>query len=210
MNDPRLTRRLAAAAGGGGLPEGALERFAERADGDGLVDVAYATLDTPLGELLVAATPRGVVRISYLDWFPAEGTLEDLAKRVSPRVLEAPGRLDEVRRELDEYFEGRRRSFDVRTDRRLLGPFARRVLGRTARIPYGEVSTYGAVARAAGSPRAARAAGNALASNPIPIVIPCHRVLHGGGGMGGYTGGLDRKARLLALEGAIEEPRAPV
>ena len=204
MNEPRLSRRLAAAAhDGGGLPEGALDRFAERAAGDGLVDVAYTTLDTPVGELLVAATPRGVVRISYLDWFPAEGTLADLAKRVSPRVLEAPERLDEVRRELDEYFEGRRRSFDVRTDRSLLAPFARKVLGRTAKIPYGQVSTYGAVAAAAGSPRAARAAGNALASNPIPIVIPCHRVLHSGGGMGGYTGGLDRKARLLELEGAL-------
>ena len=204
MNDSRLTRRLAAGArGGAGLPEGALERFAERAASAGLVDVAYATLDTPVGELLVAATARGVVRISYLDWFPAEGTLADLAKRVSPRVLEAPERLVAVRRELDEYFEGRRRSFDVATDRSLLGPFARKVLGRTAKIPYGEVSTYGAVAAAAGSPRAARAAGNALASNPIPIVIPCHRVLHSGGGMGGYTGGLDRKARLLELEGAL-------
>ncbi|HEX8646776.1 MAG TPA: methylated-DNA--[protein]-cysteine S-methyltransferase [Thermoleophilaceae bacterium] len=204
MNEPRLTQRLTAAArGGAGLPKGALERFAERAAGDGLIDVAYATLGTPLGELLVAATPRGVVRISYLDWFPSEATLADLAKRVSPRVIEAPERLDEVRRELDEYFEGRRRSFSVATDRSLLAPFARKVLGRTARIPYGEVSTYGAVAAAAGSPRAARAAGNALASNPIPIVIPCHRVLHSGGGMGGYTGGLDRKARLLELEGAL-------
>jgi methylated-DNA-[protein]-cysteine S-methyltransferase len=205
MNDPRLSRRLASAARAPGLPEGALERFAERAAEDGLVDVAYATLETPVGELLVAATPRGVVRISYLDWFPAEGTLADLAKRVSPRVLEAPRRLDGVRRELDEYFEGRRRRFDVKIDRRLLGPFAKKVLGRTARIPYGQVSTYGAIAAAAGSPRAARAAGNALASNPIPIVIPCHRVLHSGGGMGGYTGGLDRKTRLLALEGAIED-----
>ena len=203
MNEPRLSRRLTSAARGTGLPEGALDRFAERAAEDGLVDVAYATLETPVGELLVAATPRGVVRISYLDWFPAEGTLADLAKRVSPRVLEAPGRLDEVRRELDEYFEGRRRRFDVKTDRRLLGPFARKVLGRTARIPYGQVSTYGAIAAAAGSPRAARAAGNALASNPIPIVIPCHRVLHSGGGMGGYTGGLDPKVRLLELEGAL-------
>jgi methylated-DNA-[protein]-cysteine S-methyltransferase len=183
------------------LPDGALARFAERAGEEGLVDVAYATLDTPVGELLVASTRRGVVRISYLDWFPAEATLADLARRVSPRVLEAPARLDEVRRELDEYFAGGRRRFDVRVDRSLLGPFARKVLGRTARIPYGEVSTYAAMAAAAGSPRASRAAGNALASNPIPIVIPCHRVLRSGGGMGGYTGGLERKAQLLELEG---------
>lgn len=203
MNEPQLSGRLAAAALCGGLPDGALARFSERAAGDGLVDVAYATLDTPFGELLVAATRRGVVRISYLDWFPAEGTLADLAKRVSPRVLEAPERLDDVRRELDEYFSGRRRRFDVATDMALLGPFAKKVLSRTAKIPYGQVSTYGAVAASAGSPRAARAAGNALAGNPIPIVIPCHRVLHSGGGMGGYTGGLDRKERLLELEGAL-------
>lgn len=205
MTQPRLSNRLTAAARGRGLPEGALDRFAERAAGDGLLDVAYTTLDTPVGELLVAATPRGVVRISYLDWFPADETLADLSKRVSPRVLEAPHRLDALRRELDEYFDGERRRFDVSLDRALLGPFARKVLGRTARIPYGKVSTYAEVASAAGSPRASRAAGNALARNPIPIVIPCHRVLRTGGGLGGYAGGLDRKARLLALEGAIED-----
>jgi methylated-DNA-[protein]-cysteine S-methyltransferase len=120
-------------------------------------------------------------------------------------VIEAPERLDDVRRELHEYFEGERRSFDLQVDRSLLGPFARKVLGRTALIPYGEVSTYARVAAAAGNPRASRAAGNALARNPIPIVIPCHRVLRTGGGMGGYAGGLDRKARLLALEGAIDD-----
>jgi methylated-DNA-[protein]-cysteine S-methyltransferase len=187
------------------LPPDALERFSERAADEGLLDVAYATVQTPVGDVLAAATPRGVVRISYLDWFPAEATLADLAARVSPRVVEAPGRLDELRRELDEYFAGERKRFDVAVDRSLLGPFARKVLGRTARIPYGKVSTYAEVAAAAGSPRASRAAGNALARNPIPIVIPCHRVLRSGGGMGGYTGGLDRKARLLALEGAIED-----
>lgn len=205
MTQPRLSNRLGAAARGTGLPEGALDRFAERATSDGLLDVAYTRHDTPVGELLLAATPRGVVRISYLDWFPESQTLEDLASRVSPRVLEAPERLDAIRRELDEYFDGERRRFDVKLDRALLGPFARKVLGRTARIPYGKVSTYSEVAAAAGSPRASRAAGNALARNPIPIVIPCHRVLRLGGGLGGYAGGLDRKARLLALEGAIED-----
>jgi methylated-DNA-[protein]-cysteine S-methyltransferase len=204
MSTPRLPARLAASARGGSLPEGALDRFARRASEDGLLDVAYTTLDTPVGELLVAATPRGVVRISYLDWFPADATLAELAARVSPRVLESPARLDDLRRELDEYFSGERRSFDVSTDRALLGPFARKVLGRTARIPYGEVSTYATVAAAAGSPRASRAAGNALARNPIPIVIPCHRVLRSGGGLGGYAGGLERKTRLLALEGALD------
>ena len=205
MTEPRISNRLSAAARGIGLPSGALDRLAERASAEGLVDVAYTRHDTPIGELLVAATPRGVVRISYLDWFPEDETLADLARRVSPRVLESPGRLDELRRELDEYFEGGRRRFDVKLDRALLGPFARKVLGRTARIPYGKVSTYSEVATAAGSPGASRAAGNALARNPIPIVIPCHRVLRRGGGMGGYAGGLDRKARLLALEGAIED-----
>ncbi|MEA2473614.1 MAG: methylated-DNA-[protein]-cysteine S-methyltransferase, partial [Thermoleophilaceae bacterium] len=190
MTQPRLSDRLGAAARGRGLPAGALDRLAARAAGDGLLDVAYTTLATPVGDLLVAATPRGVVRISYLDWFPAEETLADLSRRVSPRVLEAPERLDDVRRELDEYFNGDRRGFDVRLDRSLLGPFAKRVLGRTAKIPYGKVSTYAEVAAGAGSPRASRAAGNALARNPIPIVIPCHRVLRSGGGMGGYAGGL--------------------
>ena len=186
-----------------GLPAGALERFARRAGGEGLLDVAYTTLETPVGEVLAAATPRGVVRISYTDWFAPDATLEDLARRVSPRVLEAPERLEELRRELGEYFEGRRSRFDVKLDRALLGPFARKVLGRTAKIPYGRVSTYAEVAAAAGSPRASRAAGNALARNPIPIVIPCHRVLRSGGGLGGYAGGLDRKTRLLELEGAL-------
>jgi methylated-DNA-[protein]-cysteine S-methyltransferase len=199
----RLTRDLAKLARGAALPEGALERFARRAEDEGLVDVAYTRFDSPVGEVLAAATPRGVVRISYLDWFDADATLEDLAARVSPRVLEAPARLDGLRRELEEYFEGRRRRFEVRLDRTLLAPFQRKVLGRTARIPYGKVSTYSAVAAAAGSPRASRAAGNALARNPIPIVIPCHRVLRNGGGLGGYAGGLERKERLLELEGAL-------
>jgi methylated-DNA-[protein]-cysteine S-methyltransferase len=185
------------------LPSDALDRFATRAGEEGLLDVAYTTLDTPVGEVLVAATQKGVVRISYTDWFAPDATLEDLARRVSPRVLEAPARLDDLRRELDEYFAGERKRFDVGVDRALLGPFARKVLGRTARIPYGKVSTYSEVAAAAGSPRASRAAGNALARNPIPIVIPCHRVLRAGGGLGGYAGGLERKTTLLELEGAI-------
>ena len=198
----RLPNRLSSAARGATLPDDALARFAERAAAERLEDVAYATTDSPEGELLLAATPKGLVRIAYLDHSPAEAVLEQLARHVSPRVLRAPARLDQARRELDEYFAGERSRFELSLDRSLMGPFARKVLGRTARIPYGRVSTYAEVAAAAGSPRGSRAAGNALGSNPMPIVIPCHRVLRSGGGLGGYTGGIDRKARLLELEGA--------
>jgi methylated-DNA-[protein]-cysteine S-methyltransferase len=126
----------------------------------------------------------------------------DLAARISPRVLAAPRKLDKPRRELDEYFTGRRRRFDLGLDWRLTQGFSRRVLRATGRIPYGSVSTYKRVASAAGSPRGSRAAGNALGSNPIPIIVPCHRVLHSGGGLGGYTGGIERKRLLLGVEGA--------
>ncbi|MCA1588406.1 MAG: methylated-DNA--[protein]-cysteine S-methyltransferase, partial [Chloroflexi bacterium] len=133
--------------------------------------------------------------------------LQDAADRISPRVLEAPERTDDVRRQLDEYFAGRRRSFDVPLDWRLVRGFAVDVLRATARVPFGALTTYGAVAEAAGSPRAYRAAGNALGSNPIPIVVPCHRVVHTGGGLGGYTGGVSRKQFLLALEGSLPAAR---
>jgi methylated-DNA-[protein]-cysteine S-methyltransferase len=202
----RLSTRLSTSARAAALPDGALDRLAERAAAERLADVAYAMADSPEGELLLAATPRGLVRIAYLDYSPADAVLEQLARHVSPRVLRAPARLDEVRRELDEYFAGRRRRFEFALDRSLMGPFARRVLGRTARIPYGKVSTYAEVAAAAGSPRGSRAAGNALGSNPIPIVVPCHRVLRSGGGLGGYTGGIERKQRLLAIEGVLPPP----
>ncbi len=164
-------------------------------------DVAYATLDSPLGRLLLAVTPRGLIRLAYLDGDIEDSVLEDLARRVSPRVLRSPRRLDEPRRELDQFFSGTRRQFDVPLDWRLTHGFARRVLKATARIPFGQASTYSQVARAAGSPRAYRAAGNALGTNPLPIIVPCHRVLHAGGGIGGYTGGLERKRKLLAIEG---------
>ncbi len=168
----------------------------------GLLDVAYATLDSPVGSLLLAATPEGLVRLAYLDvGGDADATLADLARRVSPRILAAPRRLDEPRRELDEYFAGRREHFELPLDRRLMSPFGRRVLEAATSIPYGSVATYGAVATRAGSPRGFRAAGNALGANPLPIVLPCHRVVHAGGGLGGYTGGLERKRTLLAIEG---------
>ncbi|MFZ0089032.1 MAG: methylated-DNA--[protein]-cysteine S-methyltransferase [Solirubrobacteraceae bacterium] len=166
----------------------------------GLLDVAYATLHSPIGTLLLASTERGLARLAYLDGDSEDAVLEDVAARLSPRVLLAPRRLDGPRRELDEYFAGRRHAFDVALDMTLMSEFTRRVLVATAAIPYGSVSTYRDVAGAAGSPRGSRAAGNALGANPIPIVIPCHRVLHSSGGLGGYTGGLERKRTLLGIE----------
>jgi methylated-DNA-[protein]-cysteine S-methyltransferase len=178
-----------------------LPDITEAAAAAGLLDVAYATFDSPLGTLLLAATPHGLVRLAYLGYEDEDETLEQLAARVSPRVLASPGRLDQPRRELDQYFAGRRREFDLPLDWRLTRGFARRVLEATAAIPYGATATYKQVAAAAGNDRAFRAAGNALGSNPIPIVVPCHRILHSGGGLGGYTGGVDKKRRLLAVEG---------
>jgi methylated-DNA-[protein]-cysteine S-methyltransferase len=184
----------------------AVRRATERAHGEGLVDVTYAEVDSPLGPLVAAATPRGLVRLAYEDF---DGGLDEvlghLAIRLSPRILERRSDFDPLRRELDEYFAGRRRGFDLEIDWALTSGFTRRVLEATAAIPFGEVSTYAKVAAAAGSERATRAAGNALGSNPIPIVVPCHRVLRSGGKLGGYTGGLDKKERLLTIEGVLSE-----
>jgi methylated-DNA-[protein]-cysteine S-methyltransferase len=171
----------------------------------GLLDVAYAKVDSPVGTLLLASTPAGLIRIAYLDG-PEDSILDEIARRVSPRVLAAPRALDKPRRELDEYFKGRRRSFEIAIDWQLMSDFGRRVMAATAAIPYGSVSTYKDVAAGAGSPRGARAAGNALGANPLPIVLPCHRVLHAGGSLGGYTGGLDRKRTLLAIERGQPSP----
>ena len=177
--------------------------LAERAAEEGLLDVAYASVDSPLGPLVVAATPKGLVRVSYSEFRGEDDVLEELARKVSPRVLEAPAKLDPVRRELDEYFEGRRQTFETPIDWSYLAGFTREVLRATAAIEYGEVSTYAGVAKAAGSPRAVRAAGNALGSNPMPVIVPCHRVLRTGGALGGYTGGIERKEFLLRLEGRL-------
>jgi methylated-DNA-[protein]-cysteine S-methyltransferase len=174
-------------------------RFAERAGAEGLLDVAYAHVDSPVGSLIVAATPAGVVRLAF-DNEASDAVLTELASRISPRVLEAPGQLERVRRQLEEYFTRRRTTFDLPLDWALVGGFRRQVLEKTARIPYGNTDTYRSVAAAAGSPKAARAAGSALATNPIPIIIPCHRVLPASGALGGYRGGVERKDLLLRLE----------
>ncbi|MBV9101456.1 MAG: methylated-DNA--[protein]-cysteine S-methyltransferase [Candidatus Dormibacteraeota bacterium] len=178
----------------------AVDGFRLRARAEGLVDVAYALADSPIGPLLLAGTDAGLVTVA----FDGEntGVLDELAARLSPRILRDPARLDPVRRELDAYFEGKLRDFTVPVDWALVGPFGRRVLDLTARIPYGEVSSYSDVARSIGAPRAARAVGNALGANPIPVVVPCHRVVRIGGDLGGYGGGLRRKEFLLSLEGA--------
>jgi methylated-DNA-[protein]-cysteine S-methyltransferase len=176
-----------------------LARVAERAEEEGLLEVAYAQVDSPLGPLTVAATPRGLVRVAYPDR-PLDTVLGRLAEVVSPRILEAPARLDPIRRELGEYFEGRRRRFETPIDWALSRGFFRRVLEVTAQIDYGDVLTYSEVAARAGSARAVRATGNGLGSNPMPVVVPCHRVVRTGGGLGGYTGGIERKEFLLGLE----------
>ena len=166
----------------------------------GLIDVAYTVEDSPLGPLLLAGTRHGLLRVAYAT-ADRDVVLADIAARISPRVIAAPVRLDETRRQLEQYFSGRRREFDLALDRRLMRPgFFSRVLAATAKIPYGSISSYRRVAEAAGSPNAFRAAGTALGANPLPVVIPCHRVLAAGGGLGGYTGGLERKTVLLELE----------
>jgi methylated-DNA-[protein]-cysteine S-methyltransferase len=178
------------------------ERLLARAESEGLVDVAYATMDSPYGELLVAATDRGVVKLS-LPNYAAEDALEQIAAGVSPRILEAPKRLDPVRRELDSYFEGKLRDFSAKVDWRLAHGFADRVLHVVASIPYGQTLSYGEVAEEAGNPRAFRAAGTACGLNPVPLIVPCHRVVQAGGKPGNYGGGPEMKLGLLELEGAL-------
>ena len=173
-------------------------RFRDTAAAAGLLDVAYDVVDSPVGPLAVAVSQRGLVQIS----FDGEEGLEDLARRVGARVLRSPRPVERARRELGEYFERRRREFDVGVDLLDLPGFQRAVLEELRRVPYGEVSTYGALAARVGNPRAARAVGGALNRNPVPIVVPCHRIVGAGGSLTGYAGGLDRKRALLDLEGA--------
>jgi methylated-DNA-[protein]-cysteine S-methyltransferase len=192
-----------------------LMRLADRAEAEGLLDVAYATTDSPFGPLLLARTPRGLVRVSLPAYDPDEA-LEELAARISPRVLEAPAQLDEVRRQLDLYFAGRLTEFDLPLDWSLTEGFRGKVQRAIYGIPYGETRSYMQLAASAGNERAVRAAGSACGTNPIPIVVPCHRVLRTGGALGGYGGGLPMKEALLEMEGVLNrkpasrrgEPRA--
>jgi methylated-DNA-[protein]-cysteine S-methyltransferase len=176
-------------------------RFRAAAADQGLLDVAYDLVDTPLGTLLVAASEAGLCRISY-DPEP-EREVERLARALGTRILRSPKPVDEVRRQLDEYFERRRHEFDLDVDLRLTADFSRRVLEELAKVPYGETTTYGVLAAQAGHPRAARAVGTVMNRNRIPIVLPCHRVVGSDGSLVGYGGGLERKVRLLELEGSL-------
>ena len=180
----------------------ASEALVQRATDDGLVDVALATMDSPVGELLVAVTRKGLVTVAFEDE-PRDEVVERLARRISPRVLEAAPPTDAARRELEEYFDARRHVFDLGIDRRLIGEFAWSVLRATSRVGFGELATYGQIAERIRRPKAARAVGRALGSNPIPIVIPCHRIVGASGSLTGYAGGLPRKQALLRLEGSL-------
>jgi methylated-DNA-[protein]-cysteine S-methyltransferase len=174
-------------------------RFRDAAEREGLVDVAYDLADSPVGDLLIAVTERGLCRIAY----QPDAALDELPADFGARVLRIPKRVDHVRRELDEYFAGKRHEFDLETDLSPVAPFQRQALRELARVPFGQVITYGALAAKMGRPRAARAVGGAMNRNPIPIVLPCHRVVGSTGSLVGYGGGLDRKEALLRLEGAL-------
>jgi methylated-DNA-[protein]-cysteine S-methyltransferase len=176
-------------------------KFRDAAAREQLLDVAYDVVDTPLGALLVAFTERGLARISY-DAEP-EAELERLALAYGVRVLRSPAPIDAARRELDEYFEGKRRAFDLPLDLAQVADFNRRVLRELARVPYGEVVTYGELAARVARPQAAHAVGTVMNRNPLPIVLPCHRVIGANGKLVGYAGGLERKETLLRHEGAL-------
>jgi methylated-DNA-[protein]-cysteine S-methyltransferase len=184
---------------------GTLSRLRDRlglaADAQGLLDVAYTTVDSPVGPLLLAATPHGLVRVAY-SVEDHDRVLNDLSRRISPRVLRAPRRLDAAARELDEYFGGRRQVFDLPLDLSLSAGFRQLVQRHLPEIGYGQTRTYGQVAQLVGNPRAVRAVGTACATNPLPVVVPCHRVLRADGSVGGYIGGSSAKKALLRLEAA--------
>ena len=177
------------------------ERLATAAQADGILDLAYRTVDSPVGPLLLAATDIGLVRVAY-SREDHDTVLQTLADRISPRILHAPARLDAAARELEEYFAGTRQTFDVALDWRLSAGFRASVLHRLPDIGYGHTASYATVAALAGNPKAVRAVGTACATNPLPVVIPCHRVVRSDGSMGGYLGGIDAKRTLLTLEDA--------
>jgi methylated-DNA-[protein]-cysteine S-methyltransferase len=177
------------------------DRLAVAAQADGILDIAYRTVDSPVGPLLLAATDAGLVRVAYASE-DHDRVLQALADRISPRILRAPARLDTTARELEEYFSGRRRSFDMPLDWQLTAGFRRTVLHHLPEISYGHTASYATVAQLAGSPKAVRAVGTACATNPLPVVVPCHRVVLSGGGIGRYVGGVEAKRTLLSLEAA--------
>ena len=196
------TREIAAALRAAYASEaGDLERLAARAGRAGLLDVAWRSCESPFGPLLLAATRRGLVRVAF-EREDHDAVLAALAAELGPRILRAPRRLDAAARQLDEYFAGGRRRFELALDLRLAQGFRRRVLARLRRIPFGATASYASVARAAGSPAAVRAVGSACAHNPLPIVVPCHRVVRSDGAIGDYLGGSGTKLALLALEGS--------
>jgi methylated-DNA-[protein]-cysteine S-methyltransferase len=203
MSEPNLKRLVS-----GGQAERSSRRAAETlpdlAAERGLLDVAVGELDSPVGPLMVAVTPRGLATVAFA-YEDREEIIQRIARTISPRILPSARATDRSRRELEEYFAGERARFDLPIDHRLVGPFAWEVLRGVRRVPFGRTTTYGELAERIGRPRAARAVGNALGSNPIPIVVPCHRVLRSGGLLGGYAGGLDRKRVLLRLEGSLPD-----
>lgn len=178
-----------------------LARLAAAAQSDGILDVAYRTVDSPVGPLLLAATTVGLLRVAYASE-DHDVVLQGLSQKVSPRILRAPARTDDVARQLDEYFRGQRKTFDVALDWSLSAGFRAAVLHHLPEIAYGRTASYAAVAAMSGNPRAVRAVGTACATNPLPVLVPCHRVVRSDGSMGGYLGGVDAKRTLLTLEAA--------
>ncbi len=183
------------------------DRLAIAADASGLLDVAYRHLDSPVGDLLLAATDRGLVRIAYASE-DHDKVLDQLGERISSRILLAPARLDEVARELDDYFTGTRTNFDLPLDLQLASGFRRQVLEGLPSVAYGHTASYSAVAQQVGNPRAVRAVGSACANNPLPVVVPCHRVIRSDGKLGNYLGGTNAKKALLELEGALHHQQS--
>lgn len=201
MNDTEFIHDLVRVADDADKLSGLRARLAVAAEREGILDVAYRVLDAPVGPLLVAATTQGLIRVAYARE-DHDAVLQQLADKVSPRILHAPRRLDIAARELDEYFAGTRQDFDIPLDWRLSAGFRSTVLHHLHEIGYGRTASYAAVAKLAGSPKAVRAVGTACATNPLPVVVPCHRVVRSDGAMGGYLGGVEAKRLLLDLEAA--------